>query len=145
MTTASDFMTDDHHTCDALWADVEAKADTGDLPATRAAFAAFERAMQRHFDFEEQTLFVALDNATGMHGAGPTAVMRSEHAQMRRVLHAMAGALAGDDAEGLLEHGDTLLMLIQQHNMKEEHIVYPLADARLAVLWPEMRGTWPVQ
>ena len=143
MPSTSDFMTDDHHACDTLWADLEASADSGDLATTQAKFAVFDRAMQRHFDFEEQTLFTALDAATGMHGVGPTAVMRSEHAQMRRVLHTMASALARGEAEEMLEHGDTLLMLIQQHNMKEEHIVYPLADARLGALWSDMRAQWP--
>ncbi len=143
MATTSDFMTDDHQACDALWAAVENGADAGDAAATRSAFAAFERAMQRHFEFEEQTLFVALDNATGMHGMGPTAVMRREHAQIRSVLHTMAGLLAGGDAQGLLEHGDTLLMLIQQHNLKEEHMLYPMADAHLAGQWPGLREQWP--
>ena len=143
MATTSEFLGHDHAACDTLWADVESSADAGDLTETRARFAAFERAMQRHFAFEEESLFAALDNATGMHGVGPTAVMRMEHEQMRRVLHTMAGALASGDTQGLMDHGDTLLMLIQQHNMKEEHIVYPLADARLAGEWPALQAKWP--
>ncbi len=143
MPTTSEFMTDDHRACDELWADVETSADAGDLLATRTRFAAFERAMQRHFEFEEQTLFVALDNATGMHGGGPTMVMRSEHEQMRQVLRTMAAELAGGDTQSVLDHGDTLLMLIQQHNMKEEHILYPMADARLGGDWPGLQTQWP--
>ena len=115
----SEFLSRDHHACDALWADVEQAADDGDLAATRTRFAGFERAMQRHFAFEEQTLFTALDEVTGMRGMGPTAVMRMEHEQMRQVLSAMATELATDDLDALMAHGDTLLMLIQQHNLKE--------------------------
>ncbi len=144
MTTTSGFLGEDHQTCDALWAAVEVSADAGDLAATRARFAAFDAAMRRHFSFEEETLFTALDAATGMHGVGPTAVMRVEHEQMRRVLHAMAGALALGEIDGVLDHGDTLLMLLQQHNLKEEHIVYPLADARLAPQWSALRAQWPI-
>lgn len=143
MATTSDFMTEDHRTCDTLWVDVESSADAGDLAETQARFATFERAVQRHFEFEEQTLFVALENATGMHGGGPTAVMRSEHEQMRQVLRTMAGALATGDTQGVVDHGDTLLMLIQQHNMKEEHILYPIADARLGGDWPRLQTQWP--
>jgi hemerythrin-like domain-containing protein len=142
MQTTSEFLSDDHHACDTLWAEVEQSADAQDTDALRARFSAFAAAMERHFSFEEETLFVALDNATGMHGMGPTAVMRAEHAQMRRVLHTMAGALAGGDTAGVMDHGDTLLMLVQQHNMKEEHILYPLADARLAAAWPELQAAW---
>lgn len=141
--TTSEFLGDDHRACDALWADVERSADAGDIAATRGLFTAFEEAMQRHFAFEEQVLFVALDAATGMHGLGPTAVMRSEHEQMRRVLHAMSVALATGRADDMMAEGDTLLMLLQQHNMKEEHIVYPLADARLAGQWPALLAQWP--
>jgi iron-sulfur cluster repair protein YtfE (RIC family) len=139
VSTASQFLTQDHHACDAGWIDVEAAADKGDVAATRAAFAKFDQAMQRHFGFEEQTLFPALEEATGMHGFGPTAVMRSEHEQMRRVLATMANALTSGDTKSVLDHGDTLLMLIQQHNIKEERILYPLADARLGQAWPAMQ------
>ncbi len=142
MATASEFLSDDHHACDALWAEVEQAADGGNLPETRTRFGAFDAAMRHHFAFEEQQLFVALDAATGMHGVGPTAVMRAEHEQMRRVLHTMAGALAGGDTQSVLDHGDTLLMLVQQHNMKEEHIVYPLADARLGAEWSTLHAAW---
>lgn len=142
MSTASDFLTNDHRECDALWAKVEAAADGGDLAATRAAFTAFERSMQRHFDFEEKTLFPAIEQATGMSGFGPTAVMRNEHEQMRRILATMVTALEGGDTGSLLDHGDTLLMVIQQHNVKEERILYPIADARVADAWPTMRAAW---
>lgn len=141
--TTSDFLGEDHRQCDVLWADVEQRADAGDVAAVRAAFGDFDAAMRRHFDFEEHVLFPALDDVTGMRGMGPTAVMRQEHEQMRRVLHTMAGALAGGDTGGLLDHGDTLLMLIQQHNVKEEQILYPLADARLAAQWPGLQARWP--
>lgn len=143
MDTASHFLTQDHRACDLLWAEVETAADEGDLSRTNALFASFEQAMQRHFAFEEATLFPAIEEATGMRGVGPTAVMRHEHAQMRRVLEAMAQALAAADPQGLLDQGDTLLMLIQQHNLKEEHILYPMADARLPGQWPALATAWP--
>lgn len=141
MITASAFMTKDHRECDTEWVTVEAAADRGDLAAAREAFAAFDNKMQRHFGFEEQALFPAIEEATGMtSGFGPTAVMRSEHEQMRRILATMAGALAGGDTAAVLDHGDTLLMLIQQHNLKEERILYPIADARVGHVWAELQN-----
>lgn len=139
MSSAVEYLTKDHRDCDELWATVESAADGDDLPATREAFAAFDRALRRHLDFEESVLFPALEEATGMRG-GPTAVMRMEHDQMRRILATMASALEGGDASAVLDHGDTLLMLIQQHNSKEEHVLYPLSDARIGHLWPELRA-----
>lgn len=144
MDTANQFLTQDHRACDLLWADVEAAADEGDLSVTQQRFGQFAAVMERHFGFEEATLFPALEDATGMHGMGPTAVMRHEHAQMRRVLASMADELGKGNTQGLLDHGDTLLMLVQQHNLKEEHILYPMADARLSAQWPGLHAHWPM-
>ena len=127
------FFTDDHRACDDLWAAVEVAADRRDRAAALAAFARFDAATRRHLDMEEQVLFPELERATGM-TMGPTQVMRAEHAQMRGLLDQMARA-ADVDLDGLIEHGDTLLMLTQQHNMKEEGILYPMAQAHLAASW----------
>ncbi len=143
MNTASTFLTHDHHACDALWLAVEAAAQGGDAPAARAAWNNFAKAIERHFAFEEEVLFVALDHATGMHGMGPTAVMRQEHAQMRRLLETMRAATTEGAWSAVLDHGDTLLLLIGQHNLKEEHILYALADARLGGDWPALAARWP--
>ena len=144
MDSANQFLTQDHRACDLLWAEVEAAADDGDLALTRQRFDHFAAVMERHFAFEESALFPALEDATGMHGMGPTAVMRHEHAQMRQVLQSMTAELAKGNTQGLLDHGDTLLMLVQQHNLKEEHILYPMADARIPAQWPSLRERWPV-
>jgi hemerythrin-like domain-containing protein len=131
----SAFFASDHAACDALWAAVEAAAEKKDRAALAAAFATFAAAMRRHFDMEEQVLFPAFEQQTGM-TAGPTRVMRSEHAQMRALLEQMAGVV--DDGDAVLDHGDTLLMLIQQHNRKEEGVLYPMCDARLGAAWPAL-------
>lgn len=127
------FFTDDHRACDALWAAVEVAVDRGDHAAARAAFARFDAATRRHLDMEEQVLFPELERATGM-TMGPTQVMRAEHAQMRGLLDQMA-RVADVDVDALVEHGDTLLMLTQQHNLKEEGILYPMAQAHLGGGW----------
>jgi iron-sulfur cluster repair protein YtfE (RIC family) len=131
----SRFFTDDHRHCDALWAKVEAAADGGDSKEAARLFAEFDRAVRLHLDVEEQILFPKLEAATGMHGFGPTQVMRAEHAQMRGVLDAMARAASTGNVDGVLDHGDTLLMLIQQHNLKEEGILYPMAERALGGAW----------
>jgi len=143
MTTEADleagpatFFTTDHRASDALWADVEAAVDDDDSAAAQAAFVAFEAATRRHFAMEEEVLFPAFEKATGM-TMGPTQVMRSEHEQMRGLLSQMA-LVAASDLAALVEHGDTLLMLTQQHNLKEEGMLYPMAEAHLGAEWPEL-------
>ena len=129
------FFTQDHRECDAQWAAVEQAVDSGDGAAE--AFQRFERAMQRHLAMEEDVLFPALEQATGMQG-GPTQVMRHEHSQMRAVLDQMRAAAEAGDFDAVVDHGDTLLMLIQQHNMKEEGVLYPLAERALSGSWQQL-------
>ena len=41
-------------------------------------------------------------------------------------------ALAAQDAEDYAGNAETLLILTQQHNMKEENVLYPMCDQHLA-------------
>lgn len=122
------YFTADHRACDDLWAALEAAPSA-------AAWAAFDHATRRHFDMEELVLFPAFEEATGM-TQGPTAVMRMEHRQMRGLLDQMGAAAAAGDWDALLDQGDTLLMITQQHNVKEEGMLYPMAEAHLGGQWP---------
>jgi hemerythrin-like domain-containing protein len=133
------FFTSDHRACDAVWAELESAASAGEKERTDELFAEFDKAMRRHFEMEEQVLFPALEEAMNMPGMGPVQVMRGEHDQMRAVLDQMREELAGGDPEAMLDHGDTLLMLIQQHNVKEENILYPMAEQSLTSRWQELR------
>jgi iron-sulfur cluster repair protein YtfE (RIC family) len=51
---------------------------------------------------------------------------------MRDTLTAMGQALKARQAEAYLGLSETLLMLMRQHNMKEENILYPMLDQALA-------------
>ena len=116
---------------------------SGDRSRSEELWRKYDQAMRRHFDMEEQVLFPALEDAMNMHGSGPTAVMRSEHAKMRGVLDQMADAAARGEFDAFLDHGDTLLMLVQQHNVKEEGILYPMAGAHLQSVWGELSARLP--
>ena len=124
-------LTEDHRRCDRLLALVEGAADSGDWEAIGQEAARFRDATLGHFNFEEAVLFPALEAQAPM-AAGPTGVMRMEHTQMRRMLDELASAVtvrSADDCLGLLE---TLHLIAQQHNAKEEGILYPMADRALA-------------
>jgi len=134
---AREYFTADHRECDAAWAALESAVGAGDAAKQTALWKVFESRMRRHLAMEEEVLFPAIESATGMRG-GPVAVMRMEHEQMRALLAEMARRAAAGDFDGVLDQGDTLLMVIQQHNMKEEGILYPLADNALAASWPQI-------
>ncbi len=133
----STFFSQEHRLCDELWAKVEAANEGGKADETRAAWEAFDKATRTHFAMEEEVLFPAFEEASGMRG-GPTEMMRIEHRQMRALLDEMGAAAGKGDFENVLDHGDTLLMVIQQHNSKEEGVLYPMAEQHLAANWPEI-------
>ncbi len=131
MTTIRSFMTDDHRRCDDLFAEAEQAVGKGNLDLALVAFGHFRNAMLAHFDSEEKTLFPTFEAKTGM-SMGPTQVMRMEHVQMRALMEEAADALKAGNAEDYLGLADTLLIMMQQHNMKEENILYPMCDQHLS-------------
>lgn len=127
MTAIVDFLAAEHRQCDEIFTIAEEAAHTDDLTSCRTRFQQFQAAMEQHFQKEEQVLFPAFEEATG-HAMGPTRVMRLEHQQMREALAELANALAAGDLEDYRGQAETLLILMQQHNIKEEQILYPMSD-----------------
>ena len=119
-----------HKHCDDLFAAAEAQAHAGDWTKCDSTGAKFLEELEAHFSTEEQVLFPAFEAATGMSG-GPTQVMRMEHAQMRELMAQMTVALKQRDSRAFAGVADTLLIMMQQHNMKEENILYPMCDNSL--------------
>lgn len=131
MSTIKLFLAADHQRCDNLFALAEATAAGGDWNRADADFAKFRDGLSHHFAMEEEVLFPAFEDHTGM-TMGPTQMMRAEHTQMRGLLDRMADAAAGRDTNGFLGDCETLLIIMQQHNIKEEQILYQMADQALA-------------
>lgn len=122
----------DHHKhCDSLFADAEAAASEGRWADCRQDFDRFCAELEAHFATEEQVLFPAFETASGM-VAGPSQVMRFEHAQMRDLLGRMDQTVKHQDPDGFAGAAETLLILMQQHNMKEENLLYPMCERTLA-------------
>ena len=78
---------------------------------------------------EEQVLFAAYEALAG--ASGPSQVMRREHEQMRALFSDLTRALERRDDAEFLGLSETLLVLTQQHNMKEEQMLYPMCDRLL--------------
>ena len=130
MTPIRDYMSADHRRCDDLFAAVE-QSLTRSGTAAADLFEAFCHATLAHFQAEEELLFPAFEQATGIR-MGPTQMMRLEHVQMRSLMDEARQALAAGDQDDYLGAAETLLILMQQHNLKEENVLYPMCDEHLA-------------
>ena len=120
-----------HKHCDEIFSRAEDACANGDWVAGEQSFALLANQLETHFTSEEDFLFPAFEAATGM-SSGPTQVMRGEHRQMRDLLAQMQAALASRNSDAFGGAAETLLILMQQHNMKEENILYPMCDNALA-------------
>lgn len=122
----------DHDRIEAFERGAFAARAAGDFDTARALFERFARGLVRHIGFEEDLLFPAVESAAGFPAyAGPTAVMRAEHVDIRAAVQLLRGTI-GDpsaDAEPLRER---LHAALGPHNEKEERILYPLADRVLS-------------
>lgn len=130
MESIRDLMTDAHRQCDESFLAAERAVANGEWGAARAAFESFRDATLGHFEAEERVLFPAFEERTGMR-MGPTQVMRGEHAHLRELMAAAQAALAAGDADDYSGTAETMLIMLQQHNMKEENVLYPMCDQHL--------------
>lgn len=131
MTILRGLMADDHRRCDDLFAAAERAAVENDWPGAGKAFGSFVEALERHLSAEESELFPAFEAATGM-TMGPTQMMRLEHQEMRALAVEIAEAIARRDDDAYRGLAETLLIMMQQHNLKEENILYPMCEQSLA-------------
>jgi len=128
--TVNQFMTTDHRACDDKFAELEDIVDQGNFEGAKMMFDEFKSHMLKHFDMEEKVMFPQFNNA-GSGGCNPTGVMIMEHDQMRGLFDQMENALNSNNKEAFLGYSENLLFVMQQHNMKEEQIMYNLVDDAL--------------
>lgn len=117
-------------------------------------------ALEPHAQIEDESLFPAVEAQIGE--AGPTQVMRMEHAEIESKLGQLAelkgmhnnieGALAKlpklDDAQQARHLLKDTLFLAREHFAKEEQVLFPMADQMLdaqtqdllGMDWAERRG-----
>ena len=115
----STLYSDHHRVCDAAFADAEAAGVEGRWPDAEVATTRFAGLMEAHLSSEEASLFPAFEAATGM-THGPTQMMRMEHEHMRALIARLQRALTAKDTDEFGGAAETLLVLMQQHNLKED-------------------------
>ena len=133
METIAEPMTHDHRQCDERFVATEQAVMNKAWHDAERLVAAFGNAMTRHFTTEEEQLFPAMEDASGQASA-PIRIMTMEHDQMRHLIARLASAIGERDRTAALDTSETLLVIMQQHNMKEEHILYPMADRLVPAL-----------
>ncbi|MCK9453970.1 MAG: hemerythrin domain-containing protein [Sulfurimonas sp.] len=130
MSSIKEYLSTDHGRCDELFASME-DAVTKDIQSAKEAYEEFANATERHFQMEERVMFLEFEQKTGM-TQGPTAMMRHEHAQMRNLISDMGEAIDDKDKDKFFGSSETLMILMQQHNMKEEQMLYTMAQQHLS-------------
>lgn len=125
-----EFMRDNHRECDHYYAEAEAALLAKDVEKAKTAFKQFSDMTLHHFDMEEKELFITFEKRTGMMG-GPTQMMRYEHQQLRSLLESMRLALNESRDNDFFGIGESMMIMLQQHNMKEEQMLYPMIDRAL--------------
>ncbi|OBH37635.1 hemerythrin [Mycobacterium intracellulare] len=125
--TLSAELTREHHEIDDAIETFIEKLDCGSVQ--RELMTDTLEALRRHIYLEEVFLFPPLREG-GM--VMPIFVMMREHGQLWHTMATLTDLLAaGDDSQRLRDTCKQLLDQLQQHNSKEEPVIYPSADTDL--------------
>lgn len=130
MSDIKEFLTNDHRACDEAFAAMEDAVAAKSSDAERL-YENFSNDLANHFSMEEIVLFPMLGQASS-EASSATKAMEMEHEQMRSLLSKMRKAVEKMDKENFFSLSETLMILMQQHNMKEEQLLYTLAQQHLA-------------
>ena len=130
MSTGIESLVQQHRSCDGALGQLETALRGGDWNAVACAFERLEAELASNFDAEESRLFPAFERAIGFTG-GPTSVMRHEHEEVRALLANAREWLALRDGNALAAEIDTLVVLLQQHNVMEENVLFPMCRAQV--------------
>jgi len=131
MAIIKEFMTQDHRDCDDTFAAMEQKANSEGLAAAQEDYKKMASEMEHHFQMEERVLFPAFEEKTGM-TQGPTQMMRMEHTQMRSLIQEIGEALDVDNKDRFFGLTETMMIMLQQHNMKEEQMLYTMIQQHMS-------------
>ena len=131
----SNYLTNEHRGCDAIFSEAERAVAEGDWTKAEESFLKFANETLKHFKKEEDELFPEFEAKTGS-SEGPTQVMKFEHEQVRGLIGKMAEAVEKKDKDAYLSLAESMMILLQQHNMKEEQMLYAMCDR---VFQPEQK------
>lgn len=125
--TVGELLERDHHRIDEGFA--RFAESLSEPTVDRAAFDDAAHALRHHIFVEEVHHFPVV-RAAGL--MGPVLVMLREHGEIWDLLDAIALALDSSDITVATSLWPQLREVVDQHNMKEERIVYPAGDKQLS-------------
>lgn len=126
--TVTTLLESEHRIIDEGFGVFRSGLATGVVAPSRFDEAA--RALRRHIFIEEELLFPELDARSF---SGPIVVMVQEHGEIWRLLDVIQRRLekGNYDVAALTDDIDALHNLLEAHDLKEEHVLYPTADELL--------------
>jgi hemerythrin-like domain-containing protein len=127
--TIKDFMTHKHRDCDRLLTLAEDAVESGDFEDAMKKYEDFKKETILHFDMEEDYLFPMFEEKSQMGSMGPTNVMKMEHSQAKALFEKMDEAYKQQDKDRIYALGESMNILLQQHNAKEEQMLYTMINS----------------
>lgn len=102
-----------------------------DIETANEVYHQFDKALRRHIRLEDSLLFPLYESYTNFGQDGPTLIMRNEHRVLEDLLNAISCVLIRDLA---VDHSlrYQLKALLDEHNGKEEKMIYPAMDDLLS-------------
>jgi hemerythrin-like domain-containing protein len=125
-----EFLGADRRRLDAALRDAARLAHGGAFEAAAATFDEFRRGLDRHIDMEERILFPSFAELTGAPN-GPASMMHLEHTRIRRLMNTIDASLRAKDFAAFLEAIREFTTLLEEHNDKEDNVLYPMIDRAL--------------
>lgn len=126
----TEIMTKDHRDCDLFFEKIDQLIQKKDFDKIVKTLSTWKMKNFNHFEIEENLLFKELEAKIGSK-IPPVQMMEHEHIQIRNLICETIDNFNLDDIKTFLGNIDTCFMMIQQHNIKEEQILYPLIDREL--------------
>ena len=121
----------DHDRLDRIERDATEAWDAGAVREGARLHGRFVEGLRRHIRYEEAVLFPEFERVSGLSAdRGPTAVMRIEH----RAIESLLGEVRDAAARGVRPSQvamENLRLVLLQHNVKEEKVLYPMLDRAL--------------
>ncbi len=118
----------EHRQCDTLFAEAERAVVDGEPERAKQVFGQFANETIAHMEHEELRIFSKL----GAEELSFLEPMRFEHMQIRALLEKMQQLLEAEDFSTFLGWGESFMLMLQQHNLKEEQLLYPICERLLS-------------
>ncbi|HYC42104.1 MAG TPA: hemerythrin domain-containing protein [Noviherbaspirillum sp.] len=131
MDTICAYLKHDHQRCDDLFYQAETSIAQRNWKGAIDNFRKYQDVLRQHIRMEEKVLLPTFEQ-TLVGGSEPVAMLRSEHRQINGIVNRMWEAIQRFDPADYVLHAETLTLLMQQHTLKEEEMLYPLLDRALA-------------